>query len=221
MADELSIEPGRVVVDLGAGTGKLTRLLVPFGSSLTAVEPLANMRAELVASTPGVVVHEGTAETMPFADASVDVVVAAHAAHWFERPAFLHEVARVLRPGGGLALLWNDRSDALPWFFQLDDVIKAGVELPWERDIDWADEIGRSGAYGSVVERRFPHEQVLDLEGLLDLVATRSYVASRPASEQAEVFDGVRRRVAGIPQPFTLPYVTTVHLCRSLSNAPC
>jgi SAM-dependent methyltransferase len=218
LTEELALGPGRVVVDLGAGTGKLTRLLVERGSAVTAIEPLPAMRAELARRVPAAVVRRGTAEATKLADASADVVVAAQAAHWFERPAFLHEVARVLRPGGGLALLWNERAETLPWWVDLFAMIQAGVDRGWDTDIDWVGAIAESGRFGPVAVRGFPYEQVLDLDGLLELVASRSYVASRPSAERSEVLDAVRRHVAGIAEPFVVPYVTTVYLCRSSTN---
>src|SRR5690606_25154234 len=102
IATVCDVGPGRRVLDLAAGTGKLTRLLVPTGAEVVAVEPVAEMRAVLSAVLPGVEALDGTAEAIPLPDASVDAVTVAQAFHWFDPPVALAEIARVLRPGGTL-----------------------------------------------------------------------------------------------------------------------
>ena len=112
VAELLGIAPGRDVLDLAAGTGKLTRQLVPFGARIVAVEPIDAMRAELERAVPGVEALAGSAEAIPLPDTSVDAVTCAQAFHWFRPEAAVAEIRRVLRPGGGLALLWNGRDPA-------------------------------------------------------------------------------------------------------------
>ena len=114
LVEALAIGPASTVVDLGAGTGKLTRLLVPTGARVVAVEPLAGMRAELATAVRGVEVLDGTAEAMPLGDGRADAVVAAQAFHWFADHQSLSEIHRVLRPGGGLGLVWNVRDQSVP-----------------------------------------------------------------------------------------------------------
>ena len=109
LVEGLSIGPGRRVLDLGAGTGKLTRMLGATGAELVAVEPVAAMRAQFAAVLPDIELLDGTAEAIPLPDQSVDVVVAAQAFHWFDPLPALTEIARVLRPGGGLGMVWNER----------------------------------------------------------------------------------------------------------------
>lgn len=106
LARELDLRPGRTVLDLGAGTGKLARQLVATGARVVAVEPLDELRAFV---PPGIEAHAGTAEAIPLPDASVDAVVVAQAFHWFDEAAALAEIRRVLRPGGRLALVSNRR----------------------------------------------------------------------------------------------------------------
>ncbi len=120
LCEQLGIRPGARVCDLGAGTGKLTRLLVPSGAELVAIEPLAEMRAELARALPQVDVRPGRGEALPFEDASLDAITVAQAFHWFDAPAALDEAARVLRDGGGLGLIW--------YVWELDDPLMARLD---------------------------------------------------------------------------------------------
>ena len=120
IAERAALGPGRTVLDLGAGTGKLTRLLVPTGARVIAVEPLAEMRAKLEEVVPGVVVLEGTAEDLPLGDGSIDVVTCAQAFHWFDLDLALPELHRVLAADGLLVLVWNTRD--------LDDPLQGAIE---------------------------------------------------------------------------------------------
>jgi SAM-dependent methyltransferase len=111
LADRCGLRRGTPVLDVGAGTGKLTRQLAALGADLIAVEPSPGMRAQLRANVPDVEVLDGTAEDIPVPDASVEIVTVGQAFHWFHTQRALDEVARVLRPAGWLALLWNERSE--------------------------------------------------------------------------------------------------------------
>ena len=177
------------VVDLGAGTGKLTRALVALGHRVTAVEPLDEMRAELAAAVPDARALAGRAEAMPLPDASADVVASAQAFHWFDHDAALPEIARVLRPGGSLALVWNSRDDRDPWMAQLSAII--GNETIEEWDV--IPILQEGGLFGPVETARFSFVQVRDRESLLDLVLSRSYCAKLPLSEREPVLDAVAR----------------------------
>jgi SAM-dependent methyltransferase len=175
------------VVDLGAGTGKLTRALVALGHRVIAVEPLEEMRAELAAILPDVRAVAGSAEAMPLPDASADVVTSAQAFHWFDHDDALPEIARVLRPGGRIALVWNSRDDRDPWVARLSAII--GNESIQESDV--VPVLDSSGLFGPVETALFAFEQPLDREGLLDLVLSRSYLAKLPSPERAPVLDEV------------------------------
>jgi SAM-dependent methyltransferase len=177
------------VVDLGAGTGKLTRALVALGHRVSAVEPLDEMRAELAAAVPDARALAGRAEAMPLPDASADVVASAQAFHWFDHDAALPEIARVLRPGGSLALVWNSRDDRDPWMAQLSAII--GNETIEEWDV--VPILQEGGLFGPVETARFSFVQVRDRESLLDLVLSRSYCAKLPLSEREPVLDAVAR----------------------------
>ena len=114
IVETLDLRPGRTVLELGAGTGKLTRLLVPSGARILALEPVEAMRAKLVESVPGVELVDGTAEAIRLPNGSVDAVVVAQAFHWFDAIRALSEIHRVLRPGGRVVLAWNRRDEIGP-----------------------------------------------------------------------------------------------------------
>jgi SAM-dependent methyltransferase len=194
------------VVDLGAGTGKLTRALVGLGHRVTAVEPLAEMRAQLEAVLPDVHAVAGSAESMPLPDDHADVVTSAQAFHWFDHDDALPEIARVLRPHGRIALVWNARDDRDPWMARLSAII--GNESIQESDV--VPVLDSSGLFGPVETAIFAFEQVLDRDGLLDLVLSRSYLAKLPQAERDPVLEAVGalydETAAG--EGVTLAYVT-------------
>ena len=175
------------VVDLGAGTGKLTRGLVALGHRVTAVEPLAEMRAELEAALPEVAALEGSAEAIPLPDESTDVVTCAQAFHWFDHEVALPEIARMLRRDGRLALVWNSRDDRDPWMTRLSAII--GNETVQETDVFPV--LEASGLFEPVEKARFSHVQALDRAGLRDLVLSRSYCAKLAPAEREPILDAV------------------------------
>jgi SAM-dependent methyltransferase len=195
------------VVDLGAGTGKLTRTLVAQGHRVTAVEPLPEMSAFLREALPEVTVLEGRAEAIPLADASADVVTAAQAFHWFDHEPALREIARVLRPGGRLALVWNTRDEADAWVAQLSSEA-LGTESVERSDV--AAPVEESLLFGEVERKTFAHTQQLDLLLLLDLVRSRSYCAAMTPTERAPVLERVERifEQHAVDGVLELPYMT-------------
>jgi SAM-dependent methyltransferase len=180
------------VIDLAAGTGKLTRQLVPTGATVIAVEPLDEMRAKLEQALPDVEAVEGTAESMPLPDASVDAVTVAQAFHWFDVDGALAEIHRVLRPGGLLALIWNSRSVEDPLHAAIDELLAPyRQETPSERERRWRGDFDRSELFGPLEERTFTHAQKLDRQGLVDRFASVSFIAALPEDERAEVLEKV------------------------------
>lgn len=196
----------RDVVDLGAGTGKLTRSLVALGHRVTAIEPLTEMLELLPAAAPGAWALLGDAEVIPLPDACADVVTAAQAFHWFDHAAALPEIARVLRPDGRLALVWNTRDDRDPWVARLSATI--GSETVERADAE--EPIEASGLFGAVEKATFAWTQRLDRATLRDLVLSRSYCAARPPGEREAILADVDRlfdeHAAG--GAVALPYVT-------------
>jgi SAM-dependent methyltransferase len=214
LAAELGIGPGVTVLDLAAGTGKFTRLIADRGAALVAVEPSAAMRAQFAEVLPSVPIHAGTAEAIPLDDATVDVVVAAQAFHWFDAPRALREIERVLRPGGGLGLIWNERDESVPWVAALSHVMQWDVRMPYVVGTDFRTVLDASGRFTRAHRAQFRFEQELDRDGLCERVSTTSFIAAMEPEEREAVLDAVRDLVAGFPERFALPYATEVFWCR-------
>jgi SAM-dependent methyltransferase len=196
----------RDVVDLGAGTGKLTRALVALGHRVTAIEPLPEMLELLPATAPGAFAVLGNAEIIPLPDASADVVTSAQAFHWFDHAVALPEIAGVLRAGGRLAIVWNVRDERVTWVKRLSELI--GSEGTSAMDVD--EPIAASGLFGPVERAEFHIEQALDRETLLDLVLSRSYCAKLSPAEREPILVAVSRLYDEVSEPdgVRLPYVT-------------
>jgi SAM-dependent methyltransferase len=199
------------IVDLGAGTGKLTRLLVPSGARIIAVEPLPEMRA-LIGAGEAI---DGTAEAIPLADGAAALVTVAQAFHWFDLDRALPEIHRVLRPGGCLALVWNMRD--------LEDPVQRGVEdllapyrgrLRAQREGKWRAPFAASPLFGDPETAEFRYEQSFTADDLQDRVASTSFVAAMSEEERRPLLDQVRALVADRDEPFPFPYVTEVIVSR-------
>jgi ubiquinone/menaquinone biosynthesis C-methylase UbiE len=213
LCERLGIGPGRDVLDLAAGTGKLTRDLVPSGARITAVEPLDEMRAYLVEAVPGVEALAGTAEELPLPADSVDAVVCAQAFHWFRVDEALREIHRVLRPGGGIGLIWNTRDLEDRLQERIDEVldpVRGRSARYWNENA--SEGLAASPLFGEVEHRSWPNEQRVTHEGLLEVVASRSYVASLDDARRREVLDSVLEVVGDEPEPVVLRYVVDVYV---------
>jgi len=216
LTDEVAIGAGTTVCDLAAGTGKLTRRLVDLGADVVAIEPVDGMRAQLHEVMPAVVVRAGTAEGIPLEDASVDVVTVAQAFHWFDAPAALAEVARVLRPGGRLAILWNERDERVAWVAEMSRLIRwHDRTVSRYQHTDWAGVVAEgSDAFEPLEERLIPWAQPMTRELLADRVRSISYIAVMPPAERERLASEVVQLVARRPEPFDLPYLCRVQWCR-------
>ena len=226
LARELGLAPGRVALDLAAGTGKLTRALAVTGAELIAVEPVAGMRRALVASLPAAVrVLEGTAEAIPVASDSVDAVTVAQAFHWFDAPAAAAEMHRVLRPGGGLGVLWNAWDERVDWVARVQEIVHRHVGgAPQQRSSVWEAELAATGRFGPLDRARFPNVVVGDLDLLRDRVASVSYISALDRVQRERVLDEVSAAAAADPsvgghERFEMPYTTTVTWCRAVSRS--
>jgi ubiquinone/menaquinone biosynthesis C-methylase UbiE len=180
------------VLDLGAGTGKLTASLVAHGLDVVAVEPSDSMRDRLSARLSTVDARAGTAEATGLPDHDVDAVLIGAALHWFERPAADREIARVLRPGGVVGVLANRRDTSPAWASALDDLLRTRLGRH-PRSPRGAGQVSFDpGLFTAPQQAEFPHTQVVDAEGLVEMVATRSYVVALPDDERARLLDDVR-----------------------------
>ncbi|MEO8899272.1 MAG: class I SAM-dependent methyltransferase [Candidatus Dormibacter sp.] len=198
----------RRVLDLGAGTGKLTRQLCDRALDVVAVEPSTGMREQLGLSVPEARLLAGTAEQIPLADRSVDAVLVAQAWHWVDAERAVREVARVLVPGGWLGLLWNIRDDSHDWVAELTRIMHRHGD---DDNDDPHPVVGPP--FGPIEGHEVAWRYRLSPEALLDMVASRSYVITLPPDERAAVLAEVRHLVAthadlaGRDQ-LDLPYVT-------------
>jgi len=207
MAQRCELGEGKTVVDVGAGTGKLTRLLPPTRAHVIAVEPVAEMRAKLT----GVQALDGTAEEIPLPDGSADVITVAQAFHWFDHERALPELHRVLKPGGYLALFWNSRDLADPVQNSVEELLgPARGAVASQLGRKWRAPLESSPLFGPVEERNFRYEQQFTADDLCDRVSSTSFVAAMPAVERDELLVRVRALVHGLPEPFPFPYKTEV-----------
>jgi SAM-dependent methyltransferase len=189
--DWLIPDGAQVVLDLGAGTGKFTKALAARGLEVIAVDPAPKMLEQLSASIPSATVHVGSAEDIPVADASVDAVFAAQAWHWVDQDAALPQVARVLRPGGTLGLIWNVRDESVPWVSRLTEVMHGSeAETFVGAGADGSGRIQR-GPFGEIETKVFEWTRDFDRDGLLDLVRSRSYFITAEPTVQEEMLTGV------------------------------
>ena len=206
LTDRLDLRPGRTILDLAAGTGKLTRLLVPTGAEVIAVEPIEEMRAKI----EGARVLAGTAEAIPLGDASVDAVTVAQAFHWFKPDEALAEIHRVLRPGGGLALVWNVRDERDPI-----QAAASAIMRPLEEDVPRRHRRDWSGVIDATETATFDHEQFVDEDAFVERFTSVSFVAAAPADQRAEIEAQLRALVHDAGGPIRLPYVTEIYLAFS------
>lgn len=223
--------PGRRVLDLGAGTGKLTAALSASGADVVAVEPDPAMLTELRRALPTVKALPGSAEAIPLPDASVDAVLAGNALHWFDMAVAGPEMARVLTAGGILAGLWNVMDDRADWVAGLERVGGSAVIGPRDTLGSWRaataglhrSDNGPVARFGAPEQAEFPHRQRRTADTLVATLATRAGVLTMPEPEREATLARIRAFLAGRPETaggeFTLPMLTGVLRVRSVGTA--
>jgi SAM-dependent methyltransferase len=222
LRSDLALGPGKTAVDLGAGTGKFTRLIIQAGAEVIAVEPVAAMRERLSRDLPSVKALDGTAQHMPLPDASADAVICAQAFHWFASAESLREIRRVLKSGGVLGLIWNIRDESIPWVAELTRIM-----APYEGDApryyrgEWRRAFPAPG-FGALQERVLRHQHVGSPEHvILDRVASVSFIAALNATSRARVLDQVRALIGATPElgkkrEVRMPYVTRAYCAQAI-----
>ena len=217
MVEVLGVAGARRVVDVAAGTGLFTRELVPFARELIAVEPSRGMRLEFTRQELGVEVLEGTAESLPFDDHTIDVITAAQAFHWFDFEKAPAEFARVLTRTGHLGLIWNERDESVEWVAALTHAMQWDVKRPFDATTDYAQLLVDAG-FRDVARRDFRHTQLVDREKLNQRVLSTSYIAVMDAKSQQQILDEVADVVRDFDNTFEIPYLTTT-CCASAPSA--
>jgi SAM-dependent methyltransferase len=203
LVDELGLGPGVPVLDLAAGTGKMTRQLAASGATVVAVEPDPRMLARLTASAPNVRALPGHAEHIPLANGDVRGVVVGSAFHWFDAPAALREIHRVLAPGGRLALAWNPEDDPpSEWAAEIRRLVRTyAPRRPGHSARHWPDVLIEGGLFSGVREWLFPWEVQMTVDQVLARTVSYSHVAALDEPTRARLQEEVRALLAGHPSP--------------------
>lgn len=201
LTDDLGLGADAVALDLGAGTGKFLPFLRATGARLVAVEPVAAMRAHILAEQPEVDVREGTAQAIPLPDASVDVVTCAQAFHWFANAEALAEIARVLRPGGRLGLIWNVRDAEVPWVRRLTAILDPHQgDAPRHESGAWRQAFP-DPHFGPLHERTWRHAHSGPARYVVvDRALSVSFIAALPPAQLEQVERDVRQLIADTPE---------------------
>lgn len=222
--ESLGAAPGRTVLDVGAGTGKFTRLLIRTGATVIAAEPVAQMRQQLATALPGVATLAAPAQALPLTTASIDAVVCAQSFHWFANPASLDEFHRVLRPGGRLGLVWNVRDESVDWVHEITRLI-----APYEGDTPRyhtgaCRRALAEGPFSAPELRVYPYVHAGNPETvIIDRFASVSFIAAICEADRNRLLDQLRSLVANHPllrgRSFVeFPYQTHAYLCRRVAG---
>ena len=219
LTKSLGIGPGSRVVDVGAGTGKFTRLLVAAGATVSAIEPVEAMRDELAHRLPDVTVLGGTAQALPLPDACVDAIVCAQAFHWFATVEALAEFRRVLKPGGRLGLVWNVRDESVDWVTEITRIISPlEGDAPRFHTGKWRQPFA-SGLFTPPALTALLHTHTGSVEEvILDRFMSVSFIAAAPEAARAQVHARLAHLAATHPalagrSAIAFPYRTEAYCC--------
>jgi SAM-dependent methyltransferase len=221
LRNDLQLRTGTTAVEIGAGTGKFTRLLAATGASVVAVEPVTAMLDCLASDLPAIAALRGQAQSLPLASGVCDAVLCAQSFHWFATSDALAEFHRVLRSGGVLGLIWNIRDQSIDWVAKL-----SAIMAPYEGDApryyngEWRRVFPARG-FGPMHEKSFTYSHVGAPEQVIvDRVASVSFIAALGAPTRERILDQVRALIAATPalagaDTVEVPYLTRVYWCRT------
>jgi ubiquinone/menaquinone biosynthesis C-methylase UbiE len=209
----LGLGEGETVVDLAAGTGKLTTVLLARARArVIAVEPSVRMLARLREVAPGAEAIEGTAEAIPLPDASADAVTVAQAFHWFANEDALGEIHRVLRPGRRLALVWNRRVLDAPAHAAMNELFAPYEtrDVPRHKSGEWRRAMEATKRFEPAASKELPWTQSVDRAGFVDRLASTSFIAALDPDEHERAMGRAREVASGFTEPIELPHVAEV-----------
>ncbi|SNS09202.1 Methyltransferase domain-containing protein [Sphingomonas laterariae] len=222
LRDVIGARPDRTVLEVGAGTGKFIPTLQACGSTIVALEPIDEMRAQIVRDHPEIATLAGTADAIPLGDGAVDAIVCAQAFHWFATPAALAEMRRVLSPGGMLGLIWNGRDERVPWVAALSTITnRYEGDTPRYRTGAWRQAFPAPG-FTVVGERHVGHIHAGTAEQVvLQRTLSVSFIAALPAEDRQQVEREVRALIARTPElaggrDVAFPYETSMFAWRAV-----
>jgi len=210
----LAGDPPKDVLDLGAGTGKLTELLVGAGHHVSAVDPSEGMLGRLSVRLPMVTTTIGSAESVPLPDACCDVITVAQAWHWVDQERGPVECGRLLRPGGRLGLVWNERDESVDWVRKVwEPLEKHGQTGTGVLPDGWETGIAEHGPFGPVQHTVFSYRQLVDKAHIMRLLTSRSAIAVMDDSTRAQTLAEVAQILDTHPdtrdrEHWVLPYET-------------
>jgi len=195
------------VLEIGSGTGIFTQPIVKGGAKVVAVEPVAAMRDRLTEAVPGVDVCDGTAEALPVGSNSFDTVAVAQSFHWFDYPAALDEIDRVLRPGGHLVTVWNVKAGDAPWFARYMGIVdRHAGDTPRHADMRWRAAIDADHRFQLVEDWAIDHPRPTDKAGIVSRALSTSFISALPDDDQNAVASELIAMLDDVQEPLSFPY---------------
>jgi ubiquinone/menaquinone biosynthesis C-methylase UbiE len=219
LAQTLAIQRESCVLDLAAGTGKLTRCLVPLSAYITAVEPVESMGSKFTALLPKIPLLSGTAEAIPLRNESMDVVLVATAFHWFDGEKALIEIHRVLKPGGRLGLLWNVRDESKEWVAEMMNIVEPHAGgAPRYKSFIWKKAFEQTVLFTPLKKASFPFIQKGNLKTVLDRVRSISFISALEEEAKNRILAEVKKYLENRSEiknsvVLEIPYHTDIYWC--------